>query len=205
MAWPLDRPYPSGLFSRAVILGPYGRSHAVFSCPSYLLSPALLDCRQRVFEACCLHTDYCLHTFMSFIFQVLGLEPSENRSACLLSCVRLFATPWTAAHQAPLSMGFSRQEYWGGLPFLSPGGLPDPGIEPGSPAAPALAGGFFTTVPPGKPSHIIKQGCHGQHRVWPSKSEFLSPEGTQEEQCLQSSSCQAAVTPYSPSIEELRM
>ena len=48
-----------------------------------------------------------------------------------LSNVRLFATPWTVA---PLSMGFSRQEYWGGLPFSSPGDLPNPGIEPGSPA-----------------------------------------------------------------------
>ena len=51
-----------------------------------------------------------------------------------LSLVRLFATPWTAAYQAPLSMQFSRQEYWSGLPFPSPGDLPDPGIEPGSPA-----------------------------------------------------------------------
>ena len=50
-----------------------------------------------------------------------------------LSCVRLFVTPWTAAHQAPPSMEFSRQEYWSGLPFPSPGDLPDPGIEPGSP------------------------------------------------------------------------
>ena len=49
------------------------------------------------------------------------------------SCVRLFATPWTAAHQAPLSMGFSRQEYRSGLPFPSPGDLPDPGFEPRSP------------------------------------------------------------------------
>ena len=52
----------------------------------------------------------------------------------LLSHVRLFATPWTVARQARLSMGFSRQEYWSGLPFPSPGDLPDPGIEPGSPA-----------------------------------------------------------------------
>ena len=51
-----------------------------------------------------------------------------------LSRVRLFATPWSVAYQAPLSMGFSRQEYWSGLPFPSPGDLPDPGIEPGSPA-----------------------------------------------------------------------
>ena len=46
----------------------------------------------------------------------------------------LFATPWTVTHQAPPSMGFSRQEYWSGLPFPSPGDLPDPGIKPGSPA-----------------------------------------------------------------------
>ena len=51
-----------------------------------------------------------------------------------LTRVRLFATPWTVAYQAPSSMGFSRQEYWSGLPFPSPGDLPNPGIEPGSPA-----------------------------------------------------------------------
>ena len=52
----------------------------------------------------------------------------------LLSRVRFFATPWTVAHQDPRSMGFSRDEYWSGLPFPSPGDLPNPGIEPGSPA-----------------------------------------------------------------------
>ena len=57
-----------------------------------------------------------------------------------------FETPWTVACQAPLSMGFSRQEYGSGLPFPSPGDLPDPGIEP---ASPALAGGFLTLAPPG--------------------------------------------------------
>ena len=57
------------------------------------------------------------------------------------SRVRLFATPWTAAHQAPLSMELSRQEYWSGLPFPPPEDLPDPGINP---ASPALAGRFFT-------------------------------------------------------------
>ena len=65
--------------------------------------------------------------------------------ACVLSCVQLFVTPWTAARQVPLSMEFSGQEYWRGLPF-PPGNLPDPGIEPELLASPALAGGFFTTA-----------------------------------------------------------
>ena len=58
---------------------------------------------------------------------------------------------WTAARQALWSMEFSRQEYWSGLPFPPPGDLPNPGIEPSSPASPALAGGIFTAKPPGKP------------------------------------------------------
>ena len=58
--------------------------------------------------------------------------------------------PWTVDYQAPLSMEFSRQEHWFGLPFPSPGDLPDPGIKP---VTPALAGGLFTTEPPGKPRY----------------------------------------------------
>ena len=65
-----------------------------------------------------------------------------------LSGVRLFVTPWTVVYQAPPSMGFSRQEYWSGLPFPSPGNLPDPGIEPRSPSFQADA---LTSEPPGKP------------------------------------------------------
>ena len=64
-----------------------------------------------------------------------------------LSCVQLFLTPWTTAHQAPLSMGFPRQEYWSGLPFPSLGDLPDPGIKPRSPAFQADS---LPTEPPGK-------------------------------------------------------
>ena len=65
----------------------------------------------------------------------------------LLSRAQLFVTPWTVAYQAPPSMGFSRQEYWSGLPFPSPGDLPHPGIEPGSPALRADA---LPSEPPGK-------------------------------------------------------
>ena len=70
---------------------------------------------------------------------------------CVLSCVQFFATLWTVACQASLSMEFSRQEYQIGLPFPNPGCLPDPGIEPVSLVSWALTGGFFTTEPPGKP------------------------------------------------------
>ena len=69
---------------------------------------------------------------------------------CVLGGVQLFVTLWTVALQAPLSMEFSRQEYWSGLPSPPAGDLPDPGIEPRSLVSPALAGGFFTTEPPGK-------------------------------------------------------
>ena len=66
---------------------------------------------------------------------------------CVLvaSVVQLFVTPWAVAHQAPLPVGFSRQEYWSGLPCPPPGDLPNPGIKPMSLMSPALAGGFLTT------------------------------------------------------------
>ena len=70
------------------------------------------------------------------------------KCACVIkhfSCIQFFATPWTAARQAPLSVGFSRQEYWSGLPGPSPGDLPNSGIKPASLKSPALAGRFFTT------------------------------------------------------------
>ena len=71
-----------------------------------------------------------------------------------------FVTLWTVARQAPLSMGFSRQEYWSGLPFPTPGDLPDPGIEP---VSPVLAGRFLTTGRPGKDStHNSTHTCSWQ-------------------------------------------
>ena len=69
---------------------------------------------------------------------------------CMLSCILLFETPSTVAHQASLSMGFSREEYWSGLPFSTPGDLPNPGIKP---ASLELAGMFFTTIL-GKPIKV---------------------------------------------------
>ena len=75
------------------------------------------------------------------------MDVSERKKLKSLSPVRLFATPWTVAYQAPLFMEFSRQEYWSGLPFPSPGDLPDPGIEPGSPTLQAVS---LPSEPPGR-------------------------------------------------------
>ena len=80
-----------------------------------------------------------------------------NSTLCMLSHfspVELFVTPRTVAHQAPLSMGFCRQEYWSGLSCPLPGYLPDSGIEPMSPVAPALQADFCTTEPPGTPTTV---------------------------------------------------
>ena len=85
-------------------------------------------------------------------------------------------TPWTVAHQAPPSMGFSRQEYWNGLPFPSPGDLPDPGIKPRSPALQADA---LTSEPPGKPLSLpyanwaSQEGCLFHLRFSFQSSDFL--------------------------------
>ena len=78
----------------------------------------------------------------------MSIFSSLESEVKLLSHIRLFATPWTVAHQAFLSMGFSRQEYWSGLPFPSPEDLPNPGIETRSPA---LQADTLTSEPPGKP------------------------------------------------------
>ena len=83
--------------------------------------------------------------------------PSKNAASevKLLSHVQRLATPWAVAYLAPLSMGFSRQEHWSGLPCPPPGDLLDPGIETTSLMSPALAPGFFTTEPPGKPQGTL--------------------------------------------------
>ena len=87
--------------------------------------------------------------------KMLALGKKAMTNLCLLSCfscVQLFANLWTVAHQAPFSMGFSRQEYWSGLPFPSPGDLPHPGTEPMSLV---LASGFFTAEPPEKAKYSV--------------------------------------------------
>ena len=100
----------------------------------------------------------------------------HGRCACVLGCSRVsksYATPGTVACQAPQSRGFSRQEYWSRLPFPPPGDLPDPGIEPMSPASPPLAGGFFAIEPRGKPA-ICKRLCNNKRVTWEPGNKWCS-------------------------------
>ena len=102
------------------------------------------------------------YSSFSDLFHSAQCPPCSSKKVKSLSRVWLFMTPWTAAHQAPLSMGFSRQEYWSGLPFPSPRDLPNPGIEPGSPA---LQADTLPSEPPGKSRLLQIAGLpffHGQ-------------------------------------------
>ena len=104
--------------------------------------------------------------FVSQLDWVIGYSERGVVCVCACACVcvctrvralnraQLFVTPWTVAHQASLSTGFSRQEYWSGLPFSPPGNLPNPGIEDGSPTRQADS---LSSEPPGKPTQIYGQ------------------------------------------------
>ena len=99
-----------------------------------------------------------------------------------ISHVRLFATPWTIPCQAPLSMGFSRQEYWSGLPLPSPGYLPYPGIEP---VSPALAGGFSITEPPGDRKYSLPSvGVLRTSGIMLMKPSFSQRRGSADGNCV---------------------
>ena len=97
-----------------------------------------------------------------YIHSVMHSSPPVCATHARSGRVQLFVTPWIVAHQAPLFMEFSTQEYWHGLPFPSPGNLPNPGIEPESPASPALAGGFrrqLVSNPPGQANEVSLIRC----------------------------------------------
>ena len=112
-----------------------------------------------------IHVHINMHNYMVVLLHEEHMD-GKHSNPCIYNCifmkvkvkmkslsrVRLFTTLWTVAHQASPSMEFSRQEYWGGLPVLSPGDLPNPGIEPRSPA---LQADTLTSEPPGKPIVFI--------------------------------------------------
>ena len=121
----------------------------------------------------------------------------SSMCAWVLTYVWLFATPCTVAHQAPLPMGFPRQENWSGLPFPPPGDLSNPGIKPESPASPALAGRLFTNEPPGKlVSSVVSDSMqsHGlQHARFPCLS--LTP-GAYSNSCPLCRWCHPSTSSY---------
>ena len=131
-----------------VYLRPHELQHIRLPCPS--LYPWVCSNSRPLNQQCHLTILSSVVPFSSCpqyfpVYICVCIKSSQMKS---LSRVRLFATPWTIGYQAPPSMGLSRQEHWSGLPFPSPGDLPDPGIEPGSPALQADA---LTSEPPGKP------------------------------------------------------
>ena len=112
-----------------------------------ITSPSVAPCATEMIFVLEVHFDFCLSSLISLL-PTLGNKLDAH---CAQSLSRLFATPRTVVCQAPLFVGFSRQEYWSGLPLPTPGYLPNPKIKPSSSASPALAGRFFTAEPAGKP------------------------------------------------------
>ena len=144
----------------SLLLPSSSSSHLSFHrCQIYILVWRLFLTHSTFFLFCLSHTlpsNKMMQLCLNLCFP-RGLSlPPVHHGLCSLSCgcacvlsrfshVWLFATPWTTAHQTPLSMGFSRQKHWSGLPCPPPRDLPDPGIEWASLVSPALAGGSFTT------------------------------------------------------------
>ena len=127
---PLFLPIPTNvhLANSSIVMTENGNPTQVLQCPL----------------PCTIFSLFPPYNFLTYYISIV----SEVKS---LSRVWPSATSWTVVYKAPPSMGFSRQEHWSGLPFPSPGGLPDPGIEPGCPALEADA---LTSEPPGKPLHM---------------------------------------------------
>ena len=141
----------------------------------YISSPSFCDYKVRSTEQSRAPAE-AKHTFSSFSKYVL--------SVCTRCCSVILLTPWTIAHQAPLSMEFLRQEYWSGLPF------PPPGIFPTQESNPHLLHhkGFFTTEPPGKPTQNagrIKLGSTKRQRLHPFFWEWKRPVQTKQQQFSQ--------------------
>ena len=138
------------LSSNSKLLQPYRYVSTYF-----ILCPILTFCSNFPQTECLITIE--IYSFSSGLQKLIERQQghvvskvSREGCCCLVAklCPTLLPSPWTVAHQAPLSMGFPRQEYWSGLPFPFPGDLPDPGFKP---ASLVLAGRFFSTEPPGTP------------------------------------------------------
>ena len=142
-----------------VFLPPLPPEMSVWICQSEILTISfnIYIIGYKLYIIICILLTYIVYTYYIYIYIYIYILFMYiyivSLHAYVLSHVWPFATPCTVPYQAPLSMGFWRQEYWSGMPFPPPGNLPNPEIKPGSPATPALAVNAFTTEPPGNP-HI---------------------------------------------------
>ena len=109
--------------------------------------------------------------------EIYNLKAKSGCSCSVAQACRLFATPWTVTLQAPLFMGFSRQEYWSGLSFVPLENLPDLGIKSTSLESPALAGRFFTVVPHGKPLKLKVSSLNSILNPYFSRKESKAQQG----------------------------
>ena len=125
---------------------------------------------------------YCVST-ICFLQSPVSAIAQELPGCAVVPLVSGSVTPWTVAHKAPLSMGFPRHEYWSGLPFPTPGNLPDPEIECLSLVSCVLAGRFYTTAPPEKPC------CSQALMVWKQCDQCLALPWTPSAVLFQSSLC----------------
>ena len=166
----VEQSYPSGNWWFSLLLPSSSSSHLSFHrCQIYILVWRLFLTHSTFFLFCLSHTlpsNKMMQLCLNLCFP-RGLSlPPVHHGLCSLSCgcacvlsrfshVWLFATPWTVALQAPLSMGFPRQEYWSGLLCPPPGDLPDPGLKPTSLMSPALAGRFSTTCATWEPPLMV--------------------------------------------------
>ena len=128
--------------------------------------------------------------FLQDVYILQELLPVFVLICCLVNkaCPTLLPSPWTEAYQAPLSMGCPRPEYWNGLPFSPPVDLPDPEMELTSPVTPALAGGFFTTGPTGKPSLCFSRSVMSNSSQ-PHESQHARPPCPSPSHRVHSNSC----------------
>ena len=142
------------------VLGPHGVQPTRLLCPwSFPGKNTIVGCHflvQRIFPI--QGSNLCLLHWQADSFSTESpRKPQRMVCACVLSCfscVQLFVTQWTIAHQAPLSLGFSRQEYWSGLPCPPPGDIPDPELKLAPFTSPAQAGRFFTASATWEPQRM---------------------------------------------------
>ena len=165
--WLTDRQFP---FYRQEHGGPEGIRN--------LLKVTTLEKKQtQDMKLVCLTERVWFSSLVLFVTDTPHCLPLGDETVCVraqsLSCVWPFWTPRTVVHQALLSVGFPRQEYWSGLPFPTPGDLPNTGIEPTSLAFLALAGRLFSTMPPGKPGWSDYTGQLESPQIKKKKKEYM--------------------------------